>query len=396
MLTRRRLIRDLGLVAVATQVASEPLLARKLRADAMAGEGARPTQDLAPHDIVWLDSNENPAGPSASAIKAMAEAAAASARYHFDEFPAFTNAIAQSENVRPEQVLFGVGSTEVIDAAICAFASNSKPLITATSTYDIVVDLARSLGRKVVQVALTDKWAYDVRKLADEATKAGGGLIYICNPNNPTSSITVASDIDWLAANLPPNTVLLMDEAYIHFAQPGEIESAMKHVRENRNVIVTRTFSKIYGMAGARAGFGCAPAELIKALNPFMDKVIPLMALRGAMAALAEQDTLVPKRRAELGRIRGEFCDWLKGKNIRYIEPHANFVMVDIKRDVKTFGKKMLQAGVAVGRPFPPLDGMLRVTIGTDAEMRRFREVFLEIYAGEPRAGADGSLKHFV
>ena len=389
MLTRRRLMRDIGLFAVATQVTSEPLLARKLRAEALAGEGARPT--LSPHDIVWLDSNENPAGPPASAIKAMAEAAAASARYHFDEFPVFTNAIAQSENVKPEQVLFGVGSTEVIDAAICAFTSGSTPLISATSTYDIVIDLARSLGKKVVQVPLTDAWAYDVRKLTGEARKAGGGLIYICNPNNPTSSLTPAKDIDWLVANLPPNTTLLVDEAYIHFVLPSESESAMKHVRENRNVIVTRTFSKIYGMAGARAGFGCAPAELVKALNPFMDKVIPVMALRGAMAALAEQDTLVPKRRAELGRIRGEFCDWLRGRDIRYIEPHANFVMVDIKRDVKTFGTQMLRAGVAVGRPFPPLNGMLRVTIGTDAEMRKFRDVFSKIYASEPPAAAVAS-----
>ena len=379
MLTRRRLMRDLGLFAVASQVASEPLLARKLRAEAMAGEGARPT--LSPQEIVWLDSNENPAGPPASAIKAMAEAAAASARYHFDEFPAFTNALAQSENVKPEQVLFGVGSTEVIDAAICAFASDSKPLITATSTYDIVADLARSLGRKIVQVNLTQAWAYDVRKLAEAAGNSGGGLIYICNPNNPTSSITPASDIDWLAANLPPNTVLLVDEAYIHFAQPGEIDSAMKHVRENRNVIVTRTFSKIYGMAGARAGFGCARADLVQAMNPFMDKVIPVMALRGAMAALAERDSLGPKRRAEVAQIRGEFCDWLRQKNIRYIEPHANFVMVDIARDVKAFGKDMLSHGVAVGRPFPPLSGMLRVTIGTDLEMKTFREVFWKVYA---------------
>ncbi len=382
MLTRRRLMRDVGLFAVAARVASEPLLARKLHADALAGEDVRP-----PREIVWLDSNENPAGPPASAIKAMADAAAASARYHFDEFPTFTNAIAQSENVKPEQVLFGVGSTEVIDAAICAFTSASIPLITATSTYDILIDLAHSLGKKVVQVPLTDVWAYDVRMLAEEANKTGG-LIYICNPNNPTSSLTPAKDIDWLAANLPPNTVLLVDEAYIHFAQPGEIESAMKHVRENRKLIVTRTFSKIYGMAGARAGFGCAPAELIKALNPFMDKVIPVMALRGAMAALGEKDTLVPKRRAELGRIRGEFCDWLRKKNITYIEPHANFVMVDIKRDIKTFGNQMLQAGVAVGRPFPPLDGMLRVTIGTNAEMRKFRDVFSKIYASEPPAAA--------
>jgi len=376
-------MRDFGLFAVATHVASEPLLAWRLRSQASAADVQ---QAAAPHDIVWLDSNENPAGPPASAIKAMADAAAASARYHFDEFPAFTNAIAQSENVKPEQVLFGVGSTEVIDAALCAFTSASTPLITATSTYDIVIDLAHSLGKKVVQVRLTDTWAYDVRKLAEEATKAGGGLIYICNPNNPTSSITPSKDIDWLAANLPPNALLLIDEAYLHFAQTTELESAMKHVRDGRNVIVTRTFSKIYGMAGARAGFGCAPPDVIKALNPFMDKVIPVMALRGAMAALAERDTLVPKRRADMARIRGEFCGWLRGKNIHYIEPHANFVMVDVKRDVKAFGKEMLSRGVAVGRPFPPLSGMLRVTIGTDEEMKRFCEVFWGIYAAGPRA----------
>ena len=380
MLTRRRLMRDLGLLAVAGQVASEPLLARRLRAEGLGDEGGLPTQDR--HDIVWLDANENPAGPPASAVKAMIEGVAAIARYHFDEFPAFTNAIANSENVKAEQVLFGVGSTEVIDAAICAFTSSLVPIISATSTYDIVIDLARSLGRRVVQVPLTESWSYDVHRLADEASKAGGGLIYICNPNNPTSSITPTSDIDWLATNLPPHTVLLVDEAYIHFAQPNEIESAMKHVRESRNVIVTRTFSKIYGMAGARAGFGCAREDLVKAMNPFMDKVIPVVALRGAMAALGERETLVPQRRSELARMRGELCDWLRQKSIRYIEPHANFVMVNVGRDVKAFGKEMLKHGVAVGRPFPPLDGMLRVTIGTDAEMKKFRQVFWQVYAG--------------
>src|SRR5215813_2986349 len=142
MLTRRRLLRDFGLLAAAGQVASETSFALRFRADAITSDSSHPAQD-----IIWLDSNENPAGPPATAIKAMADAAAASARYHFDEFPAFTNAIAQSENVKPEQVLFGVGSTEVIDAAICAFTSASTPLITATSTYDIVVELARSLRR---------------------------------------------------------------------------------------------------------------------------------------------------------------------------------------------------------------------------------------------------------
>jgi histidinol-phosphate aminotransferase len=381
MITRRRLMGDLGRLAVAGQLGCGSF-ARRIRADLLAGEDARPVQELIPHDIVWLDSNENPVGPPASAIKAMVEGAAATARYHFDEFPAFTGTLAASEDVKPEQVLFGVGSTEVIDAAICAFTSSSTPLITANSSYDIVINLARSLGRKVVQAPLTQTWAYDVRKLADVAAKAGGGLIYICNPNNPTSSITPKSDIDWLAANLPPNTVLLMDEAYIHFAEPAVIESAMKHVRENRSVIVTRTFSKIYGMAGARAGFGCARADIVKTLRPFMDKVIPVLALRGAMAALAERETLVPERRADLARTRAALCEWLQQKKIRYIEPHANFIMINIGRDVQSFGKEMLSRGVAVGRPFPPLDGMLRVTIGMDSEMKKFREVFWQVYAG--------------
>jgi len=381
MLTRRRLIRGLGLAAVAGPLASESLFARRVSIETAAHITADGAASPQIHDVVWLDSNENPAGPPPSAIKVMAEGAAATARYHFDEFPAFTDALARSHNVKLEQVLFGVGSSEVIDAAVCAFTSLSKPLITATASYDIVVDLARSFGRNVVQIPLTDTWAYDVRKLANEAAKAGGGLIYICNPNNPTSSVTPIGDIDWLATNLPPNTVLLMDEAYIHFAQPSVIESALKHVREGRNVIVTRTFSKIYGMAGARAGFGCAPPDLVRALNPFMDKVIPVMALRGALAALAESETLVPQRRADLVRIRTEFCNWLREKNVRYIEPHANFVMMDISRDVKSFGKEMLKRGVAVGRPFPPLDGMLRVTVGTDAEMKKFREVFSQVYS---------------
>jgi len=371
MITRRRLIQDLGYFAAAGHLAGKASVA------SLGPQSTPPS----PSDVVWLDSNENPLGPPPSAIKAMVDGMSATARYHFDEFGKFREAIAQSEGLRPEQVLFGVGSTEVIDAAVSAFAS-SKPLITATATYDILIELERRLGRQVVQVPLTESWAYPVRKLVEEAVKAGGGLIYLCNPNNPTSSLTPKGDIEWLVANLPPHSVLLVDEAYIHFAQPSEVESTLKYVREDKDVIVTRTFSKIYGMAGARAGFGCARPDLLRAMEPFMDNVIPVLALRGAMAALGDRDSVVPTRRAEFVRIRGELCDWLHQKNIRYIEPHANFVMIDIGRDVRSFGQEMLRRGVAVGRPFPPLNQMLRVTLGTDQEMKKFREVFWQVYTG--------------
>jgi histidinol-phosphate aminotransferase len=370
MLTRRQLVRNFGCLAIAGRFASERAFAQQAQIEA-------PTHD----PIVWLDSNENPAGPPAAAIKAIIDGVGATARYHVDEFEGFSAAIAQSENVKPENVLFGVGSTEVIDAAICAFTSASVPLITAAPSYDILIDLARSLGRKVVQTQLTAAWAYDVRKLVVEAANAGGGLIYLCNPNNPTASLTPTKDIDWLVANLPPHTTLLVDEAYIHFVDPSQIESAIKHVRDGKDVIVARTFSKIYGMAGARAGFGCAKPELIRAMNPFMDKVIPILGLRAAMAALGERDTLVPERRANVARIRGELCDWLRQKKVQYIEPHANFIMIDIGRDANMFGHEMRERGVAVGRPFPPLNQMLRVTIGTDSEMKKFREVFSAVLA---------------
>jgi histidinol-phosphate aminotransferase len=364
MLTRRRLIQNLGSLAIAGRLASERTFAQR-----------RHYKTATQPNMVWLDANENPAGPPASAVKAIVNGAVSVARYHMDEFEGFAGAIAASENIKPEQVMFGVGSTEVIDAAICAFTSSSAPLITAAPSYDIVVELAKSLGRKVVQVPLTPEWSFDVCKIATEAGNAGGGLIYLCNPNNPTASLTPTKDIDWLVANLPPHTVLLVDEAYIHFVDPSQIESAIKHVGDN-NVIVTRTFSKIYGMAGARAGFGCANPDLICQMMPFMDKLIPVLALRAAKAALGERETLVPQRRAGVARIRGELCAWLRQKNISYIEPHANFMMMNIGRNSKAFGHAMRERGVAVGRPFPPLDQMLRVTIGTDAEMARFRDAF--------------------
>jgi histidinol-phosphate aminotransferase len=371
MVSRRSFMRDLGVLGAAGVYFGESLVAAN-------SAHARTVEKSA---TVWLDSNENPMGPPATAIDAMVQGAPASWRYHFDEFDDFSRAIARAERVSPPQVMFGVGSSEVIAAAICAFATTSKPMITASPTYDIIVALARSLGRPVIEVPLTAQWGYPVQELAASAQKAGGGMIYLCNPNNPTGSITANQDIEWLVNHLPPDTVLFVDEAYLEFARPELAESAIRYVRANKNVVIARTFSKIFGMAGVRAGYGCARPDLIAAMYPFMDNVIPYVALRAAMAALDEKPKLVPERRKVNARVRDELCQWLDQRKIRYIPTHTNFVMIDVKRDVREFGKEMLRQGVAVGRPFPPLDTMLRVTIGTDENMRRFREVFSKVYS---------------
>lgn len=372
MITRRSFARRLGSIASAAPLlGGEAFLARRAL-------GAV----IPPRDLVRLDANENPEGPPASARQAMVLAIGDSGRYHFELFDGFAAAVARSEGLQPEQVMFGVGSTEILNAAISAFTSPSRPLITAEPTFEIPVQLTQFLGRKVVQVPLTDKFSFPVKRLAEEAGKAGGGLIYLCNPNNPTSSTTPKGEVDWLVANLPNKTVLLMDEAYIHFTQSADVASAVPYIQQNKDVLVIRTFSKIYGMAGVRAGFGCAKPEFIRKMWPFKNNIMPVVALRAAEAALAEASTLVHERRANNARIGSELCAWLREKNVRYIEPHANFLMIDVRRDVRGFGAAMFKKGVSVGRPFPPLNNMLRVTLGTDADMARFREAFWQVYSG--------------
>ena len=368
MVTRRSFVRQFGMLTAAGPFLTEAMLAQQARADTPAAA-----------DMVWLDSNENPVGPPASAMAAIVRSVAEVGRYHYPEGEALGQAIAASEQIALPQVLVGVGSSDIITAAICAFASAERPMITGAPSYDIVVNLARKLGRSVIEVPLTPQWGYPVRQLAAQAQQAGGGLIYLCNPNNPTSSLTPDADLHWLATHLPPNTVLLVDEAYLEFVEPGKVASAIRYVREGRSVVVSRTFSKIYGMAGARAGFGCARADLIVAMTDFMDNIIPILGLRAAMAALSERATLIPERRKINARTRDELCRWLRDDGVPYIEPHGNFVMIDVGRDVKTFGTQMKARGVVVGRPFPPLDDMARVSVGTDAEMRRFRQAFREV-----------------
>ena len=370
MLTRRAFAGRLGFAAAASGMLSEMAYAQRAAINIKM-----------PKDAVWINANENPAGPPAVSIQAMKEVLTAAGRYHYQEFGEFYSALARSEDLAPEQILVGSGSTESLHAAVEAFTSPTRPLIAVAPTYEAPPEFTRASGHPVIMTAPTAKYTADVRKLVAEAEKAGGGVIYLCNPNNPTSTVTPKADVAWMISNLPPNTIALFDEAYIHFAETPEMESALAYVRQGKDVVVTRTFSKIYGMAGLRAGFACARPDLIQKMAPFRNNVISIVTARAVLAAIADK-SIVTERKASLVRTRSELCSWLKSKDIGYIEPQANFLMVDVQRDTREFGREMAQRGVAVGRPFPPLDHLLRVSIGTDADMARFREVFLSVYRG--------------
>jgi len=369
MITRRGFAARIGAAVAAGRMLPEMAYAQR----------AMIQGDL-PKDMVWLNANENPLGPPQSSLAAMADVLSAAGRYHYQEVRDFYAALARSEDLQPENIVAGCGSSELLHAAVEAFTAPDRPLIVMHPTYEGPPEVARAMHRQVVEVPLLPDYSADVRKIAEAADKMHGGLIYMCNPNNPTASITPKAEVAWLVANLPSDTVLLIDEAYIHFGESKELETALPYVRQAKNVVVARTFSKIYGMAGVRAGFVCAPPALIERMRPFRNNVLSIIAIRAVLAALAESRTLIPERRATNARIRGEMCAWLRERKLPYIDTQANFMMIDVGRNAREFITKMPPLGVAVGRPFPPLDKMLRVTVGTDPEMEKFRDVFWRVY----------------
>jgi len=367
MLTRRDLSKRFALAAAAMAIGGEAAYAQRRVLKGM---------DLT--KLVLLNGNENPEGPPLVSIEAMMRNLTQTGRYHDELMERLTTAIAEHEGVTSNQVMLGSGSSEILHCAVCAFTSPTRPLIAALPSYELPVDLAEAYGHPVIRIPHLEDWSADVRKMAAAADQAKGGLIYLVNPNNPTSSITKKADVAWLIDNLPPNTMVLVDEAYIHFSADPELASALPYVRAGKNVVVAKTFSKIFGMAGLRAGYSVTSPELTKKLNAFRNGSISVTAAHAAIAALGAPD-FIQQRRERFGKIRSDLCSWLDANNYRFIRPHANFVMIDARRDVRQVGPALLEKGIAVGRPFPPLNNMVRVTIGTEAEMAKFEEAFLSV-----------------
>ena len=372
MSTRRGFFAQMGAAAAVARVLPEAAYAQRA---VVRGVGL-------PKDMVWLNANENPAGPPPCSLDAMRAVIPSSGRYHYNEFGDIYAVMAKAEGLAPEQIVVGSGSSEVLHTAVDLFTSATRPFISVNPAYEGPREAARNLGRPVILTKLRDDYTADVRKMAEEADKAHGGLIYLCNPNNPTSAVTSAEDVDWLVANLPANTTLLVDEAYIHFVERPEVKTALPYVQQGKNVVVTRTFSKIYGMAGLRVGFAAARPDLAERMARLALNVISIVSARAVVAALAARDNILPERKAALAKTRRELTAWLGERDVRFIEPNANFLMIDVGRNAREFITAMPPMGVAPGRPFPPLNNMLRVTIGTDADMAKFREVFWKVYKG--------------
>ena len=332
--------------------------------------------DLKPSDVVRLSSNENPYGPSPAALTAMTAAFALAWRYPDETQEDLVQALAKMNQVSKDHILPGAGSGEILKVAVAAFTGAAKKLVVGDPTFEACAGHGKASGAEIVKVKLNPTYGHDLAKMAEVP---GVGLHYICNPNNPTASITPKAEIRAFLAKVPRETIVLVDEAYHHFVESPDYESVIPLVKDYPNLVVARTFSKIYGMAGLRCGYCVAQPDKIELMRAQQSwDSISIMAIVAARASL-DDAAQVSNGLRKNSEVRQYVCGELDKLKFNYIPSHANFMMIDMRREVKPLIAAFKDRKVQVGRLFPPLPNFMRVTIGTQPQMERFVAALKEV-----------------
>lgn len=328
-----------------------------------------------PADAVMINANENPLGPCAEAREAIQGIIAKGGRYMYTETDKLQKLMAEQEGLPEDHVQIFAGSSAPLHQTVLAFTSPSKPFVTADPGYEAGERAAKFIGAKVIRVPLTKDYMHDVKGMA--AASPDAGLIYLCNPNNPTGSVTPKADIEWLAANKPAGSILVVDEAYAHIAG---IPFSSDLVAAGKDVVILRTFSKIYGMAGLRAGAAFARPDLLQKFVPYSAGAMPVTSMVAATASLRVKK-LVPERREIIKNVREDVLGFLDQHNFHYVPSMSNKFMVDVMRPGNEAILALRKEKIYVGRVWPSWPTYIRVTVGTQEEMNKFKTAFLKVMA---------------
>lgn len=359
------------------------------------GQQPRPLRTTAEYDaLAKLANNENPYGPPDSVMKAMTSAFKYANRYGYPD-GGIVDEIAKHHGVKPENVMLGAGSGEILDVVGSAFAGGGKKVVGVEPSYSQVYSHVTSVKGAAITLALTDDYRQDMQAII-RATKKHYrevGFVYLCNPNNPTGRIVTKQEIKQLLDGLPEDMPVLIDEAYHHFVEDSNYATSVPYVLEGRPVIVARTFSKIAALAGMRLGYAIAPRELIQQMRPFSTGTVNAIVKWGGVAALKDTESQAQVKKITLD-LRKKTTSELQGMGYAVIPSDANFFMVHLKRPVVPVIDEFQKKGVLVGRPFPPMTEHLRVSVGTAEEMSRFMVAFKDVMANPVKAATSGSGKH--
>src|ERR1700730_6827495 len=342
----------------------------------LVNESPRSTSTIG---VVRLSANENPYGPSQKAHQAMQVAFDQCCRYPDLQNEVLIDKLARINGVNRDQIVLGDGSSEILKLSAEAFTGpTGGKLIAADPTFEAILEYAKANGADVVKVPLTSSYSHDLEKMGAAAQKC---LIYLCNPNNPTASITPKNEIREFIAKTPKETMILVDEAYFHYADSPDYESMIPLIKDNPNLIVARTFSKVYGMAGLRCGYCVAQKETIERMHPFqMWDSVNMMALVAASASLDDAAQVMNGRRLN-SDAKTFITSALDKMGYKQIPSQANFIMFDCKRPVVPLIEALKKRNVEVARLFPAMPNHMRLTIGKKSEMESFLNEFRRVVA---------------
>jgi histidinol-phosphate aminotransferase len=362
-ISRRHLLRQLGAAAAAAaSLPGGPSLAES--AAAAAG----------PHDgLIRLDRNGNPYGPSPNAIAAMLDAALASdTRDPEMESAALRDRLARFHSVPQDRVVLGCGSGEILRMAADAFLGPRRSLIVAEPTFDSIRVYAQRAGADIVAMPLGHDYAHDLPAMLARSDTSTG-LVYICNPNNPTGSLTRRRDLEAFIRELPETTHVLIDEAYHHYTgESGDYASFIDRPVDDDRVIVARTFSKMYGLAGLRVGYAVASPDAARRLAAcWLVDGVNVVAARAAAAALDDQEYVAASASRNIDD-RQEFVNQAHARMLKPIDSQTNFVLMNTERPAIDVIERFKRDGILLPPPVARFEKHIRVSLGRATEMQLF------------------------
>ncbi|MGH7710981.1 MAG: pyridoxal phosphate-dependent aminotransferase [Gemmatimonadaceae bacterium] len=360
---------------------------------AQATQATAPRQQRSDNEydgMAKIGNNENPYGPSEAVMKAMTNAWKYSMRYGYPD-GGIVEAIAKHHDLKPENVLIGAGSGEILQVVAQTYLRGEKKVVGSDPTYNSVFSAATNIKADPIKVPLLPDYNQDVPGLirATRQNYSQLGFLYLCSPNNPTGNILTKDQIKQILDSIPEDVPVLIDEAYHHYVEDPAYATSVPYVAAGRKVIVARTFSKINGMAGLRLGYAVAPRQLIQEMRPFSTGSINALVKHGGVAALKDVAEM-EKIKRECITLREKTTSELKSLGFACIPSQTNFFMVHLKKPVIPVIEEFRKKQVIVGRPFPPMTEHLRVSIGTPQEMDRFMVAFKEIMVGTKTAAKTG------
>jgi histidinol-phosphate aminotransferase len=379
-LNRRNLLKQLGAGIAASSLLAPP------RASADSNEPASDSKAAQQHaEPIRLDRNENAYGASQKATAAIEETAKGTSRYQDSSVLSKTLAAHHNEAtpganqvIKPEQIVVGCGSSDVLRMAASAFLAPGATLIVPAPTCDLIAKYGQSRGATITEVPLRNDHAHNLEGMLKHSNKSGAsGLIYVCNPNSPTGTLTTRQDLEEFLAKVSPKFQVVIDEAYHHYAGgSGAYRSFIDRPSDNSQVIVTRTFSAAYGLAGARVGYAVASTSNAEKMAR---EALPFALNRAGMFAASA--TLADREHLEICvdrnfNDRQEFMNQVNARMLRALDSHSNFVCLNVMRPAVEISEHYSKNNFVLAPLIPSMPNYLRISLGTPAEMREFWRVW--------------------